>query len=63
LAAWQDNICGGAHVTPFGTGLGTFLPVYATVEKDENVSFAFANRAHNDLAEVLLETGILVERI
>lgn len=43
---------------PFGTGLGTFVPVYATVEKNENVSLAFANRAHNDLAEFLLETGI-----
>lgn len=43
---------------PFGTGLGTFVPVYATVEKTENVSVAFANRAHNDFAEILLETGI-----
>jgi hypothetical protein len=31
------------------------VPVYATVEKDENVSIAFAGRAHNDLAKVLLE--------
>ena len=43
---------------PFGTGLGSFVPVYAAVEKDSNVFAGFANRAHNDLAEVLLETGL-----
>ena len=43
---------------PFGTGLGTFVPVYATGEKGEDVSDVYANRAHNDLAEFLLETGI-----
>ena len=42
---------------PFGTGLGTFIPVYATGEKAENVSDVYANRAHNDLAEFLLEAG------
>lgn len=44
---------------PFGTGLGSFVPVYATVEKEEAATFEYANRAHNDLAEVLLETGIM----
>lgn len=43
---------------PFGTGLGTFIPVYATGEKAESVSDVYANRAHNDLAEFLLETGV-----
>ena len=43
---------------PFGTGLGTFIPVYATGEKTEDVSDVYANRAHNDLAEFLLETGV-----
>jgi O-antigen ligase len=44
---------------PFGTGLGSFVPVYATVEKEEAAAFEYANRAHNDLAEILLETGIV----
>jgi len=44
---------------PFGTGLGSFVPVYATVEKSSDAITGFANRAHNDLAEILLETGIL----
>jgi O-antigen ligase len=43
---------------PFGTGLGSFVPVYAAVEKPDHVLTQYANRAHNDLAEFLLETGL-----
>jgi O-antigen ligase len=43
---------------PFGTGLGTFVSVYASAEKDNDVFDGYANRAHNDLAEFILETGI-----
>ncbi|MGO8781354.1 MAG: O-antigen ligase family protein [Rhodomicrobium sp.] len=44
---------------PFGTGLGSFVRVYATVEKQQDVFAGFANRAHDDLAELLLETGFI----
>ena len=44
---------------PFGTGLGSFVSVYATVEKSKDVVAGFVNRAHNDLAEFLLETGVI----
>ena len=44
---------------PLGTGLGTFVPVYAAVEKTGDLFESYANRAHNDLAELLLETGLL----
>ena len=44
---------------PFGTGLGTFVPVYAAAEKREDIFAGYANRAHNDLAELLLETGLM----
>ena len=44
---------------PFGTGLGSFVRVYATVEKQQDVFTGFANRAHDDLAELLLETGFI----
>jgi O-antigen ligase len=43
---------------PFGTGLGSFVRVYATVERKEDAFAVFANRAHNDGAELLLETGL-----
>lgn len=44
---------------PFGTGLGSFVNVYGVVENPEYALAAFANRAHNDLAEILLETGLV----
>jgi O-antigen ligase len=44
---------------PAGTGLGSFVPVYAAVEKADDTFPAYANRAHNDLAEILLETGVI----
>jgi O-antigen ligase len=43
---------------PFGTGLGSFVRVYAAVERKEDAFAGFANRAHNDSAELLLETGL-----
>jgi O-Antigen ligase len=44
---------------PSGTGLGSFVPVYASIEKTQHLFSGFANRAHNDWAEFALETGLL----
>jgi O-antigen ligase len=45
---------------PIGSGMGTFVPVYAMFEKPEDALVnTFANRAHNDLLEVWLETGVV----
>lgn len=43
---------------PFGSGLGSFVPVYAVNERTEDLFSGYANRAHNDWAELLLETGV-----
>ena len=43
---------------PFGSGTGTFIPIYALFEKPSDLVLSFANRAHNDILEVCLETGI-----
>jgi O-antigen ligase len=43
---------------PFGTGLGSFVPAYAMAEPTNEMRFIYANRAHNDLLEFVLETGI-----
>ncbi len=55
LATWETV----PKALPFGTGLGTFVPVYAAVENRHDIFVGFANRAHNDLAELLLETGLI----
>lgn len=44
---------------PFGSGLGSFVPVYAMVEpSNETFADIYANHAHNDVLELWLETGI-----
>jgi O-antigen ligase len=43
---------------PWGSGLGTFVSVYPMFERAEAVSDAYVNRAHNDILEVSLETGL-----
>ena len=44
---------------PVGSGLGTFIPVYASFEKPEDTLLnRYANHAHNDAAELWLETGL-----
>ena len=43
---------------PFGSGMGTFAPVYATFEKPQDILInAYVNRAHNDVLEIWLELG------
>jgi O-antigen ligase len=45
---------------PLGAGVGTFVPVYALFEKPQDVMVnTFANRAHNDVLEIWLESGVI----
>ena len=43
---------------PFGSGVGSFVTVYGSFEKPADLHRTFANRAHNDILEAWLETGI-----
>lgn len=44
---------------PYGSGMGTFVPVYQAFEKaTDNVADAYANHAHNDFLELWLEGGL-----
>jgi hypothetical protein len=45
---------------PLGSGLGTFVPVYAMFEKPEDtIADTYANHAHNDVLELWLNTGLV----
>ena len=45
---------------PFGSGLGTFVPVYAMFEKPEDtMADVYANHAHNDVLELWLNAGAM----
>lgn len=44
---------------PFGSGIGSFVPVYAQFEKARDLlDGAYVNQAHNDVLQALLEGGI-----
>ena len=42
---------------PFGSGLGSFDPVYRAVEPLTAVTASYFNHAHDDALELLVETG------
>ncbi|MBB3763522.1 O-antigen ligase family protein [Sphingomicrobium lutaoense] len=42
---------------PWGSGLGTFVPVFASQENLDHVVPAYVNHAHNDWLEWILEAG------
>lgn len=44
---------------PFGSGLGTFVPVYFGLERAEDADSEYVNRAHSDFLESFLEIGIV----
>jgi hypothetical protein len=49
----------GLAYLPTGSGVGTFVPVYATVERTENALLdTYASRAYSDAAELWLENGV-----
>ncbi len=43
---------------PFGSGLGTFDPVYRTYETLDTLTINYLNQAHNEPAQLLIEGGI-----
>jgi len=47
-----------ASYLPFGSGFGTFIPVYAMEETTITAQNNFINRAHNDWLEWTLEGGL-----
>jgi hypothetical protein len=45
---------------PFGSGMGTFVPVYGMQQRPEDAHVdTYVNRAHNDFIELWLEAGIV----
>lgn len=55
---WRPTIKAGADAAPFGTGLGTFDPIYRAVEPLGLMGEKFVNHAHNEYLELWLELGM-----
>lgn len=43
---------------PWGSGLGSFVPVYRLYESPDSVTLEYVVHAHNDYAELTLELGV-----
>lgn len=54
---WRDTLYAIGQYFPFGSGLGSFRPVFVAIERLEVVDETAPNRAHNDYLELALETG------
>ena len=48
-----------ADFAPLGSGLGTFVDVYRLYENHNLIGTTYVNHAHDDLLELLIETGVL----
>ena len=58
LALARNTFALAKAFMPFGSGMGTFVPVYANFEKPQDAHVdSFANHAHNDVLELCLEAG------
>ena len=55
---WRHTIVAMARYWPIGSGLGTFVPVYQSVESIDGITIPIINHAHNEYLELLLELGI-----
>jgi O-antigen ligase len=54
----RNTIAAAKTYMPFGAGMGTFVPVYAMFEKPADVFPQYINHAHNEFAELWLESGL-----
>lgn len=59
LEKWYYTLVAAFDYFPFGSGMGTFVPVYAKFEQLDMVMPPYVNHAHNDYLELFLETGII----
>lgn len=55
---WPDTLYAIRLYFPAGSGLGTFDPVFRSIEQLSIVGPHYVNDAHNDFLQVTLETGI-----
>ena len=55
---WATSWVAAKEFFPLGSGYGTFIPVYAMAEPIDQLTPAYANHAHNEYLELLLEGGL-----
>lgn len=55
---WNNTQIALVQYWPFGSGIGTFTAVYNGVEDLDRMNAGFANEAHNEYLQILLEGGL-----
>lgn len=58
LTSFSNTIAAAFNYAPVGSGIGTFVPVYKTMEDPAVVERIYMNNAHNDYLQLALETGL-----
>lgn len=48
-----------AQYFPWGSGIGTFVPAFASIERLNDLTPYYINRAHNEYLELLIEAGMV----
>lgn len=56
---WADTIYAARQVWPFGSGMGTIVPMLEAAERLDEVDPTRPVRTHNDWLELILESGLL----
>jgi O-antigen ligase len=60
LSFVRNTIEAAKAYMPLGSGIGSFVPVYGLFERPQDTLIqVYVNHAHNDVAETLLEAGVL----
>lgn len=55
---WKNTLVALQHYLPYGSGFGTFETTYQQFEPVSDVVASYANHAHNEYLELVLEGGI-----
>lgn len=55
---WRDSLYAAQQYLPVGAGMGNFVPAMVAHERLEVLRETMPNRAHNELLELAVETGV-----
>ncbi|WP_380787434.1 O-antigen ligase family protein [Sphingomonas sp. R86521] len=55
---WPDVLTAIRQFLPWGSGFGTFVPVFRMTESLNAVHQTYTNHAHSDFMEIVLEAGV-----
>jgi len=55
---WQQAAEAIVQYFPFGSGFGSFVPIYQLLEDDNKLGSFYVNQAHNDFLDLLIVGGL-----